>query len=313
MKKTLACLIALLLTLCCVSIGAAEETRYAQVFDTSGDAGQFTIRFLWLGPEVAEDKPGDSMILTSPDGKIMVLDAGHPLAADYVIQALDAMGVTKIDYLVASHPHIDHIGGMPALIERYEIGAVYTSSVVYTTNTYTNFINAIEEKHLEHIILKEGDVFSFGDQVQVEVFNPPAEFEYPKDYPQGSTQFVNNHSLTLKFTYGESTAMLSGDLYTGGELDVVERWGDKLDCDIMKANHHGSGTSSSLKWRNAVSPKITFLTSDTLEDIDVAKKYIKNGQKMYHTFLDGCIRVSTPGDATYEVLTEKDRATTMFD
>lgn len=104
----------LLLLLCAAALG--ETTRYGEVFDAQGDAGRLTVRFLWLGPQVAEDKPGDAMILTSPDGKVMVLDAGHPQAAEYVTTALDALGVTRIDYLVASHPHIDHIGGFPTLL-----------------------------------------------------------------------------------------------------------------------------------------------------------------------------------------------------
>ena len=79
---------------------AQEAARTAEIFDRSGDAGQLTIRFLWLGEQVADDKPGDCMILTSPDGQVMVLDCGHPLASQYVIDALDAMGVTRIDALV---------------------------------------------------------------------------------------------------------------------------------------------------------------------------------------------------------------------
>ena len=291
---------------------AQEAARTAEIFDRSGDAGQLTIRFLWLGEQVADDKPGDCMILTSPDGQVMVLDCGHPLSSQYVIDALDAMGVTRIDALVISHPHIDHLGGVPALYARYEIGTVYSSALVYEKSSYYRaYVEATA--NTPHVYLKEGDSFQFGDSVRVDVYNPPAEITYPKDYPTGATQFINNQSLALKFTYGESTAMLAGDLYAAGEREVVSRWGDALDCDIMKANHHGAGTSSTSVWRKAVSPQITFITSDTIEDLSIAKKYTKNGQQMYHTLIDGCIRVQTPGDGTYTVLTEKDRTTTLFD
>ena len=291
---------------------AQEATRTAEVFDRSGEAGQLTIRFLWLGEQVADDKPGDCMILTSPDGKVMVLDCGHPAAWEYVTGALDAMGVTRIDYLVISHPHIDHLGGVPSLYARYEIGTVYSSALVYEKSSYYRaYVTATADT--PHVYLKEGDSFMFGESVRVDVFNPVAEITYPKDYPTGATQFINNQSLALKFTYGESTAMLAGDLYAAGEREVVSRWGDALDCDIMKANHHGANTSSTSVWRKAVSPEITFITSDTIEDLAIAKKYTKDGQRMYHTLIDGCIRVQTPGDGTYTVLTEKDRATTLFD
>ena len=81
----------------------------------------------------------------------------------------------------------------------------------------------------------------------------------------------------------------------------------------MKANHHGANTSSSSKWRSAVSPMITVITSDTIEDLSTARKFTRDGQRMYHTLLDGCIRLQTPGDGTYDVLTEKERVTTLFD
>ena len=87
LKRALALTLSLLL-LCAAALG--ETTRYGEVFDAQGDAGRLTVRFLWLGPQVAEDKPGDAMILTSPDGKVMVLDAGHPQAAEYVTAALAA-------------------------------------------------------------------------------------------------------------------------------------------------------------------------------------------------------------------------------
>ena len=311
-------LLSLLLALClCCAPALAEIERgpyYDQVFDTSDDGGLLTVRFIWLGPQVADDKPGDCMILTSPEGKIMVLDAGHPLAEEYVISALDAMGVTRIDYLVASHPHIDHIGCFPALAEHYEIGTLYTSDLRYESSRYYRaYVEAFQQRGTPHIILAEGDTFNFGDSVIVQVFNPPATIEYPEDYPRGSTQFINNQSLALKFTYGDAALMLAGDLYSGGERSVVERWGDALDCDVMKANHHGANTSSSSVWRNAVSPKITVITSDTIEDLSIARKYTKNDQQMYHTFLDGCIRLHATEEGEYAVLTEKERTTTLFD
>ena len=309
MRKLICLLLCVLLSCACA---AAQETRYAQVFDRSGDAGMLTLRFLWLGEQTADDKPGDCMILTSPDGQVMVLDTGHPGASQYVIDALDAMGVTRIDALVISHPHIDHLGGVPALCARYEIGTVYSSALTYEKSSYYRaYLEATA--NIPHFYLKEGDTFSFGECVRVDVYNPPAEITYPKNYPTGATQFINNQSLALKFTYGESTVMLAGDLYAAGEREVAARWGDALDCDMMKANHHGANTSSTSVWRKAVSPQLTVITSDTIEDLGIAKKYTKNGQRMLHTFLDGCIRVQTPGDGTYAALTEKDRTTTLFD
>lgn len=309
-KKRAVIFIALLL--CLFSCFAAGE-GYEYIFDKDQDAGQFVIRFLWLGEKTAKDKPGDCMILKSPDGKVMVLDAGHPDAVSYVTDALDALKISRIDCLVASHPHIDHIGGFPTLIRKYEIGAMYTSPLTYEDSSYYNaYLAAAEEKEVEHIILHEGDSFMFGDEVKVKVFNPPEDIEYPKDYSAGATQFINNQSLAMKFIYGNRSIMLAGDLYMGGERYVVSRWGDELSCDFMKANHHGANTSSSAKWCKAVSPKITFITSSTIEDLKVARKFTKGEQQMYHTFLDGSIRLAIDSEGNYDVAAEKERTSDMF-
>ena len=215
------------------------------MFDAQGDAGRLTVRFLWLGPQVAEDKPWDAMIPTSPDGKVMVLDAGHPQAAEYVTAALDALGVTRIDYLVASHPHIDHIGGFPTLLSRYEVGAIYTSALTYEASAYYQaFLAAMTDKGLSPILLQEGDSFSFGEEVTVEVFNPPAEITYPDRYPEGATQFINNQSLVYKFTYGDSTILLAGDLYAGAEREVAERWAKPWTATSRRPTITAANTSS---------------------------------------------------------------------
>ncbi len=308
------CLIVALLLSMTVSISTGAESRYDAVFDVSSDAGRLTMRFIWLGPTVAKDKPGDCTILISPDGKVMVLDAGHPESAQYVIDALDKMGITRIDYLVASHPHIDHIGSFPALMRRYEIGTVYTSALTYETSSYYRaYMDTMAELNLTHVILQEGDSFTFGDEIDVKVYNPVPEIPYYEGYPEGGTQFINNQSLVLRFTYGETSLLFAGDLYVAGEKAVLERYPTELDSDFVKANHHGSATSSSKSWRDAVSPQLAVILSDVIEDVTVTRNYNKNGSKMYHILLDGCIRVAVDNQKGFEVLTEKDRTTTMFD
>ena len=204
-------LLALLLPACAL----AGESRYAQVFDPAADDGLLSVRFLWLGPKVADDKPGDAMILTA------------------------------------------HIGGFPTLLSRYEVGTVCASALTYEDSSYYRaFLEALRERGIELTVLAEGDSLAFGE-VTVDVLNPPREIDYPDNYPEGATQFINNQSLALRFTWGDSSFLLAGDLYSGAERALAERWGEALDCDVMKANHHGDGTSSSLTWREAVSPEIT--------------------------------------------------------
>lgn len=307
MKKILSAVISLLLLFSC----ACAEGGYDKVYDTANDLGRLSVRFVWLGDKMEDDKPGDCMILTSPEGKIMVLDTGHPSSADFVTAALDAMGVKKIDYLVLSHPHIDHIGGAATLMDKYEVGAIYTSELTYTGETYTACMAAIARNNVEHIILHEGMTLNFGEEVLVEVFNPVENVLYPENYPEDSTRFVNNQSLTLKFTYGTSTMLFAGDLYTPGESDVIKRWGDKLDADVLKANHHGASTSTSAKWRKTVSAKIVVISNYLLADPYIAEKFDKESD-VYHTYFDGDVLLYTLGDSEYEVVTVKEHTNDLF-
>ncbi len=298
MKRIGALLLALAMLL---SAAMAEDDRYAQLFDTSNDGGKLTIRFLDLGPMANWDRPGDSMIITSPDGKTMLLDTGNYTATDYVRNALDAMGITHLDCILISHPHTDHMDGLPAIMDEYGADIVYTSNVAWEYG--------LNRWETEHIILHEGMQFRFGGHVTVDVYNPPAEIVYP-EAPDGiyGDAFYNDLSLALKFTYGASAVMLAGDLYTAGERQVVERWGaDALDCDVMKANHHGASTSSSNVWLDAVSPQISVVMRDMVADQARLRKLEKRGEA-YHTLHNGNIRISTVGDGSYEVfieLTEK--------
>lgn len=308
--------VALVLILALAFVVNAEEAasvdRYDQVFDVAQDSGHLTARFLKLITR-SDDKSGDSTILTSPDGKVMVIDAGNPSCFIDVDNALKAMGITRIDFLVASHPHVDHVGSFAQLIRSYEIGAVYTSEVVYPTSHYQNYMEAMEETNTPHVIVFDGDSFMFGDSVFVEVLHPSLGVEYYDGYPTGSTQFINNLSLVLKLTYGESTYLFGGDLYTDGERNVLERHGDKLQADVFKVGHHGADTSSSKNFRQTINAKIGVMMHDAIADLNIYKKYRREDTAVYISSIDGSVLVSTAGDGEYSVLTQYDRQTSFLD
>lgn len=288
------------------------EDRYDQIFDAAQDPGRLTARFLKLTTR-SDEKSGDSTILTSPDGKVMVIDAGNPSTYVDVDRALKALGITRIDYLVASHPHVDHIGSFAQLIRNYEVGAVYTSEVVYPTSHYKNYMAAIEQTNTPHIILKDGDSFMFGEHVLVEVLHPLPGVEYYDGYPNSSTQFINNLSVVMKLTFNESTFLFTGDLYTDGERSVVERHGERLRADILKVPHHGDSTSSSKRFREAVQAKVGVMMHDAIADLNVYKKYRREETMVYISSIDGSVLVSTTGDGEYIVMTQYDRTTTFLD
>ncbi|MEG0768066.1 MAG: MBL fold metallo-hydrolase [Clostridia bacterium] len=314
--RILCCLLAISLVFSvCPALAAQTEAvvdRYDEVFDPAQDAGRLTARFLVM-QTTSEEKPGDCTLLTSPDGKIMLLDAGEPTALPYVMDALHALGITRIDCVVASHPHIDHIGGLADILQNFEVGTVYTSELWHDTATYARFMQAMDDASVPHVILKTGDTLAFGEKVRVDVLWPPSPVVYYADYPNASTSFINDHSLALKFTFGQSTFLFAGDLYVAGEKEVVARYGDQLQADVLKVNHHGAATSSCKAWRTAVDAKLAVMMHDGLNDLGVYQKYRREDTQVFVTFLDGCVKISTSGDATYDALTQWDRASDFLD
>lgn len=284
----------------------ALADRFDEVMDTSGDAGKLTARFISMDTDNGE-KAGDCAVLTSPEGRVMVIDAGEPTAVEDIIRALDAMGVKTIDMLVASHPHIDHVGGMPALIHRYEVKAAYASHVDYDTAYTVDFLDALEKEGIPLVRLKRGDTLLFGDEARVSILSPGEHIAYYDKYPESSTQFINDLSLVMMLEYRGTRMLFSGDLYSLGEKAVLAL-GDNLEADLFKVNHHGDDTSSGKAWRTAVSPQVAVITHNALADMRIPRKFEEEGTAVLHTFLDGSVKVSSPGEGVLEVLTERDRS-----
>lgn len=282
-----------------------QVDRYKDVFDTSSDEGNLVARFLQI-KSGTDTKSGDSTFIKSPDGKTMLIDAGAPECGPQIIEYLNDMGVKKIDYLVASHPHIDHIGGMAEIIETFDIGIVYTSRVKYPTNTYENFITTIQSNGIEVMYLEKDVEFKFGEMVTIKVYNPTTEIEYYDDYPENSTQFVNNHSAVMKLTYKDRSMLFTGDIYLTREIELVEKYGDELKSDILKIPHHGADTSSTKTFIEAVEPEVGVMLNDTLASLHIYNRYRKNNCATYTTFVDGCVKVSTDGN-NIDILTQFDR------
>ena len=283
----------------------AEADRYEQVIQVP--EGKFNIYFFDLDFVKGDsDKSGDCTLLISPDGKTMLIDAGNKGCGSQVLNHLKALNIEKIDYLVVSHPHVDHIGSIVRVAENFEIGTHLRTELEYTTGTYVDY-NAHFKKHdIPTTYMHEGDEFDFGEFIHVTVLNPTEQIEYPDNYPENSTQFVNNSSLTMRFDYGKSSYLTCGDLYITGERDVIEKYAELLDVDVAKANHHGIDTSNSNKWIKAVSPKYVIAMNDDIGSMTVYDNYCKKGSEYYNTAFDGTVRVSMDDNGNYELISQHD-------
>ncbi|MFC7326087.1 lamin tail domain-containing protein [Halorubrum rutilum] len=213
--------------------------------------GSVEVHYINVGQSV-------STLITSPNGETMLVDTGHYNDdGEYVLAYLQRHDISRIDHLVTSHSDADHIGGNAAIIEYYEteadgIGAVYDPGIASSTQTYAEYLDAIEAHDVTLYETREGDTIDFGD-VDVNVLGPPDPYLENEDR--------NENSIVLKLTYGETSFLFSGDAEDDQEAYLVDEYGPELDSTILKAGHHGSASSSSGAFLDAVDPQAVVISS----------------------------------------------------
>ncbi len=302
----LLCLACLVSAVSCQTVAKApsgpdpDGSYTSLVYYTGDDAGKLTVRFLGLRDYVEDTYPGDCAIYTSPEGLIMMVDCGNQISYEELFPALDAMGITDIDIFVMSHPHADHIGSLAELAKHYNIKKMYKNYVDYKSDLYKGTMQVIEDLGIETEILYEGDSFKFGEFVDVQVFNPPEG----QTVEMSSAPSVNHSSIAMRLTYGESSIWTSADLYIVDEMALVKKYGDQIQSDIVKMNHHGRETSNSKDYINTLQPKIAVATQGELSSLTIMNWYRTSGAVAFHSAIDGTIRISTTGDGHYDIQTQ---------
>jgi len=287
--------------------GAEAEIYADKIWDRSLTKGKMAVYVMRVNNEYPTDSSvshaGDSQLLISPDGKTMLIDMNTPTNASIIVDRLQKLGIKKLDYLVISHQHVDHLGGFSILLRYIEVGQIITNAHENTgSGPYRALHKEIEAHNIPVVHAYEGDSFMFGEEVQVKIYNPPIDFDYA-----GGTAEQNNGSVLMKFIYKESSFLFGGDLYASQEEVILRKYADELHADVAKMNHHGYGTSNTRAWVKAVSPKIAYAQMTGITSDVVIGRYQAQGATIFHTALDGPFVIYTDGDGTYEVQTSKDR------
>ncbi|MFC2949588.1 ComEC/Rec2 family competence protein [Virgibacillus sediminis] len=238
---------------------------------------------------------GDSILVQTPAGKNILIDAGPPDAGEKVTSYLRDQQVGKIDLLVATHPDIDHIGGLPNVINSIKVEKILDSGKLHTTKTYAKYIRTVRKHDIPVTIAKQGDEVKIDPNLDIRVLNSHAGFKSN-----------NQSSIVLKITYGKIDFLLTSDVEKSQEKNLVK---ENVEAEIMKVAHHGSKTSSSLEFLKEVNPEAAILTYHAENDFGhpvdrVISNLHKVNADIYSTAMFGDVVITTNGE-DYFLLPER--------
>lgn len=231
---------------------------------------------------------GDSSFIEFPNGKCMLVDASTAGESERILNHVAGKGYKKIDYLIATHPHNDHIGGMTNVVDCFEIGEAYMPDVASSSDTYLDFLKALKNKNISVKKATGGVEFEEGN-VKVEFLSPLRE-EY---------EDLNNYSAIVKVTFGKKSFLFTGDAEEIAETDLIESGAD-LKADVLKIGHHGSSSSTTEEFLKAVSPVYAIISCGKDNDYGHPHKEVLNrlkeeNVKIYRTDINGDVSMISNG------------------
>lgn len=192
----------------------------------------------------------DSIYITLPNGETMLIDAGEASASGDIIKTInDNNSKGVIDYVITTHPHEDHVGGMAAVIKAFKVKNLWMPNKIHTTKTFENLLDTIEEKDLSIHTAKAGKIlFDYG--------NLKAAFIAPNGNEYDS---LNDYSASILLTYNDRRFLFMGDAEAKSESEILAS-GVQITADVLKVGHHGSNTSSTKTFIQKVAPKYAIIS-----------------------------------------------------
>ncbi|MBQ4064892.1 MAG: MBL fold metallo-hydrolase, partial [Clostridia bacterium] len=206
--------------------------------ETTDITGGMDVHFIDVGQ-------GDATLILTADGDAALIDTGTSDSREYLVTYIQDLNVTSLDYLILTHPHADHIGGAAAILDAFAVEAVLMPDVTTNTKTFLNVLQKIDDEGCGVIVPEMNQVFSLGD----------ARFTCLGPVENYGNDELNDMSLVFRLDYGTTAFLFSGDAEKKSEKDMLDSLPmSSFSADVMKLGHHGSSTSNTDAFLNAISP-----------------------------------------------------------
>ncbi len=286
---------------------AANTTTEVTTTAAETPNGTLAVHFINVGQ-------GSSILVVGPENETMLIDTGDwSDDGEIVLDYLRAHDVKRLDYLVTSHADADHIGGHEAVIDYFEtegdgVGAVYDPGVASSSQTYEEYLDAVEGHDVPLFQTRAGDEIPL-ENASVDVLAPP------EDRLAGGDR--NENSVVLRVEFGQSTFLLPGDGEAASERYLAEEYGVGLNATVLSAGHHGSQSSSMADFLDVTDPKVAVISSAYDSQYghpheDVLQRFGERSIRTYWTATHGNVELASNGSAV-TVATQRDAPTDPLD
>jgi competence protein ComEC len=253
-------------------------------------AGELRVTFLDVGQ-------GDAAVLESPGGKVLVVDTGGILEEGsddqgrrVVAPYLRYQGINRIDLLILTHPHADHIGGAATLISQFPVGLLMDNGQTSDAPEETRLLEAAHQRGVPYRAAQRGMKLDCGDGVTAQVLAPCAQAVFGTP---------NNASVVLRVDYGRTAFLLTGDAEADEEAEMLHS-GQPLGCDVLKVAHHGSHTSTTPAFLAAAHPHLAIISVGAHNvyghpSPEVPERLRAANVRVYRTDRDGAVTCLSDG------------------
>ena len=269
-----------------------ETPKVAPAPEAAAEASSAPLTGAIFRVDVLDVGQGDAILLRSPSGKTVLIDAATGQKGEAALPALQALGVTSLDLVIATHPHSDHIGGLDEVLSALPAKLYLDNGLPHDTATYNKLMELVESKKIPYKAAKVGQTYNLGGGAKLTVLNPAG------DPITGTRSDLNANSVVVRATYGSTCMLFMGD----AEAETEERLlANKLEsCDVLKAAHHGSGYASTAPFLAAVAPQVVLVSvgegnSYGHPDPSALDRYAAAKSEVYRTDLQGALHVESDG------------------